>query len=70
MGQQPDVVDPLITALNHITTLYQAFIGQRQNLANYYMVANAFLAAAAAAWASTGKSSGTGAMRSLGAANV
>ncbi len=46
MGQQPDVVDPLTTALNHVTTLYQAFIGQRQNLANYYMVANAFLAAA------------------------
>jgi hypothetical protein len=46
MGQQPNVVDPLTTALNHATTLHQAFIGQRQNLANYYMVANAFLAAA------------------------
>jgi hypothetical protein len=46
MAQQPDVVDPLTTALNHATTLYQGFISQRQNLANYYMVANAFLAAA------------------------
>jgi hypothetical protein len=46
MGQQPNVVDPLTTALNHATTLYQAFTGLRQNLANYYMIANAFLAAA------------------------